>query len=116
MGGTDFVAALCRQEVVNVAPIGSTLAKWGLEAREILTNFGHLYVIHSEIFDQCGHSKDAMVIDPNYITKYTHIPFHAEKLDLRRAGTRNTDAVVLTEASCLVLRYPKSHLRIVHKA
>ena len=116
MGGTDFVAALCRQEVVNVAPIGSTLAKWGLEAREIVTNFGHLYVIHSEIFDQCGHSKDAMVIDPNYITKYTHIPFHAEKLDLRRAGTRNTDAVVLTEASCLVLRYPKSHLRIVHKA
>lgn len=114
IGGTDFVAALCRQEVVNVATLSSTLAKWGIEAREIVTNFGRLYIIHSEVFDQCGHAKDAMVIDPNYITKYTHIPFHAEKLDLRRAGTRNTDAVVLTEASCLVLRYPKSHLRIVH--
>jgi len=116
IGGTGFVAALCRQEVVNVAPISSTIAKWGIEAREIVTNFGRLYVVHSEVFDQCGHSKDAMVIDPNYITKYTHIPFHAEKLDLRRSGTRNTDAVVLTEASCLVLRYPRSHIRIVHSA
>ena len=27
-------------------------------------------------------------------------------------GQRNTDAVVMTEASCLVLRYPEAHTRI----
>lgn len=53
-----------------------------------------------------------MVIDPDCMTKYVHIPFHAEKLDLRRSGTRNTSAVVLTEASCVVLRFPNAHMRI----
>ena len=47
------------------------------------------------------------------MTKYVHVPFQAEKLDLRKSGQRNTDAVVLTEASCLVLRYPAAHLRVI---
>ena len=38
--------------------------------------------------------------------------FCTEALDLKSAGVRNTDALVLTEASCLVLRYPKAHVRI----
>ncbi len=65
------------------------------------------------MFDQCGHSDDGMVIDPAYLTKYVHVPFHSEQLDLRRSGTRNTSAVVITEASCVVLRYPDSHLRVI---
>jgi hypothetical protein len=43
------------------------------------------------------------------------VPFRTERLNLRQAGVRNTDAIVITEASCLVLRYPASHLRIVRK-
>ena len=57
-----------------------------------------------------------MVIDPNYMTKYVHVPFHAEQLDLRSSGQRNTDAVVLTEASCLVLRYPNAHMKVLGAA
>ena len=34
-------------------------------------------------------------------------------LDLKKSGQRNSDAVVLTEASCLVLRYPEAHMRII---
>ena len=56
-----------------------------------------------------------MVIDPEYIQKYVHIPFSTEALDLKSSGLRNTDALVLTEASCLVLRYPKSHMRIIRR-
>ncbi|MDE6359484.1 MAG: hypothetical protein K2L29_07825, partial [Duncaniella sp.] len=52
------------------------------------------------------------VIDPEYITKYYHVPFQAERISFRRQGVRNTEAVVLTESSCLVLRYPESHMRI----
>jgi hypothetical protein len=47
------------------------------------------------------------------MTKYIHIPFNATTLDLRTSGQRNTEAVVLTEASCLVLRYPNVHTRVV---
>ena len=50
------------------------------------------------------------------MTKYVHVPFRAEQLDLRSSGQRNTDAVVLTEASCLVLRYPKAHLKVKNAA
>ena len=70
-------------------------------------------MLHSEVFDQSGHPNDGFIIDPDYITKYVHIPFNAEKLDLRLSGQRNTEAVVLTEASCLVLRYPNAHLRLI---
>lgn len=56
-----------------------------------------------------------IIIDPEYIQKYVHIPFQTESLDLKSSGQRNTDALVLTEASCLVLRYPKAHMRIVRR-
>lgn len=54
-----------------------------------------------------------MIIDPQYLTKYSHIPFKVEHLDLKKSGVRNTDALVATEASCLVLRHPKSHSRVI---
>ena len=54
-----------------------------------------------------------MVIDPQYLTKYSHIPLSTQSLDLKGSGLRNTDATVITEASCLVLRYPEAHMRIV---
>ena len=91
----------------------NNVTRWGLDFTEIRTKFGTLYVVMSEIFDQCGHASDGLVIDPEYITKYAHIPFSTERLNLRKSGQRNTDAVVITEASCLVLRYPSAHMRIV---
>lgn len=86
---------------------------WGLNLKVISSNFGTLYVVHSETFDLCGHENDGMIIDPEYLQKYTHIPFSAMQLDLKRSGQRNSDAVVLTEASCLVLRYPEAHMRLI---
>lgn len=114
VAGTGLMTAISKLPADRTVDVRDPHAKWGLEAREIVTNFGHLFLIHSEVFDQCGHYNDGFVLDPEYITKYTHIPFNVEQLDLRKSGTRNTDAVVLTEASCLVLRYPKSHLRVVN--
>lgn len=113
MGGSDFIEKLSTFDYKHIVVGTRSAVHWGLEFREIKSNFGTLCVIHNEIFDQCGHSADAMVIDPNMLTKYVHIPFTAERLDLRTSGTRNTEAVVLTEASCVVLRNPKCHLRVI---
>ncbi|MCM1077554.1 MAG: DUF5309 domain-containing protein [Bacteroides sp.] len=85
---------------------------WGIDFHLIVTKFGTLYVHHSEVFDLCGKENSGMVIDPDYITKYSHVPFSAERISFRKQGVRNTEGVVLTEASCLVLRHPDSHLRI----
>lgn len=113
MGGTDLVLALNKISFSRAVDADSSLTRWGIRFREIVSNFGTLYVVHSEVFDKCGHRGDGFVIDPDYITKYTHIPFNKERIDLRRAGDRNTDAVVLTEASCVVLRHPDVHMRLV---
>ncbi len=113
IAGTGLIERLSKLHLDKARPAANTLVKWGVTFNEISTNFGKLYVVHSEIFDACEHRDDGMVIDPDYITKYSHIPFQIEKLDLRRSGQRNTDAVVLTEASCLVLRYPNAHLKII---
>ncbi len=115
IGGSDLIEKINNLEYNRVVSAGETVTKWGIDFNEVRTKFGLLYVLHSEIFDQCGHSGDGMIIDPEYIQKYCHVPFRAEKLDLKKSGIRNTDAVVLTEASCLVLRYPNAHLRIVAK-
>lgn len=113
IAGTGLLNSISRINLSRVINADNSLVKWGIEFKEIRSNFGTLYVIHSEIFDQCGHSGDGIIIDPDNITKYVHVPFHAQKLDLRRSGTRNTSAVVLTEASCVVLRNPKAHLRVI---
>lgn len=113
IGGTMLIDALNRMDLTRVATSGDKVTKWGIDFTEICTKFGTLYVLASEVFDECGHEHDGMIIDPEYITKYCHVPFRTEKLDLRRSGVRNTDAIVITEASCLVLRYPQAHLRIV---
>ena len=115
VAGTGLVTALTRLEHSKVLGAAETRAKWGVEFREFNSNFGKLWLVHSEVFDQCGHGDDGFIIDPDYLTKYVHLPFQADTLDLRSSGQRNTDAVVLTEASCLVLRYPKAHLRVIGK-
>lgn len=89
------------------------MTRWGIDFSEIRSKFGSLYVLHDEVFDNCGMPGNGMVVDPQYLTKYAFIPMAAERLDLKRSGQRNTEAVVVTEASCLVLRYPKTHMRVV---
>ena len=76
------------------------------------SKFGCLYLLLSEVFDEMGMENNGIVIDPEYIQKYTHIPFSTEQLNLKKSGVRNVDALVMTEASYLVLRYPTAHIRI----
>lgn len=113
IGGTMLIEELNKLEHVKTIGATETMTRWGLDFTEIVTKFGRLYVMASEIFDQCGHSHDGMIIDPEYLTKYCHVPFRTERLDLRSSGQRNTEAIVITEASCLVLRYPQAHMRVV---
>ena len=113
MGGTGLILALNKLQFSRAVLGDQSLTRWGIRFREIVSNFGTLCVVHSEIFDMCGHYNDGFILDPEYITKYCHIPFSKERIDLRRAGDRNTDAIVLTEASCIVLRHPDVHFRII---
>lgn len=112
IGGSNFIGRLNKLESTKIVSAGENVVKWGIDFSEVCSKFGKFYVLLSEVFDECGMSNDALVIDPEYIQKYSHIPFNTEAIDLKSAGVRNTDALVLTEASCLTLRYPNAHMRI----
>jgi hypothetical protein len=111
--GSGLIECLSQVSINKTLGATETVTKWGIDFTEIHTNFGRLYVVLSEVFDVCGRPYDGMVIDPEYLQKYTHIPFKAMPIDLSKSGQRNTEAVILTEASCLILRYPNAHVRII---
>jgi hypothetical protein len=113
IGGSELIGYLNKLDYNRVITASDTITKWGIDFTELRSKFGTLYVLLSEVFDECGMESAGMIIDPEYLQKYTHVPFSAETLNLKASGVRNVDATVLTEASCLVLRYPKAHMRIV---
>lgn len=112
IAGSDLIARINKLDHTRTVTARDTVTRWGIDFSELISKFGSLYVVHSEVFDQCGHESDGMVIDPEYLVKYVHIPFRVERIDLKGAGVRNTEAVVVTEASCMALRHPKAHVRV----
>ena len=112
IGGSGLISRISKLEYTRVINAGQHVSKWGIDFTELRSKFGCLYLLLSEVFDEMGMSEYGIVIDPEYIQKYTHIPFSTEQLNLKKSGVRNVDALVMTEASCLVLRYPKAHMRI----
>lgn len=112
VAGSGLIERLNNLEYTKVINAGTRMTRWGIDFNELNSKFGSLCVVHSQVFDSCGHADDGLIVDPEYLTKYCHVPFGAERLDLKRSGVRNTRAVVITEASCLVLRYPKAHTRV----
>lgn len=115
IGGSNFIGRLNKMEAYKTLSGDSATVKWGIDFNELTSKFGKLYVLHSEVFDDCGMSDCGFIFDPEYIQKWSHVPFATQTLDLKKAGIRNTDAMVLTEASCMTLRYPNAHMRIVPK-
>lgn len=113
IGGSALISALNKIENTHVITARDQVTAWGIDFSELQSKFGKLYVVFSDIFDVMGMSGNGIIVDPEYIQKHVFIPFNAEKIDLRGSGQRNTEAMVLTEASCLTLRYPAAHARII---
>ncbi len=112
LAGSGLIEVISKAYAGTPAIFSEKKNVWGIDFYLVTTKFGTLYIHHSEVFDLCGKENCGMVIDPDYITKYVHVPFSADRISFRKQGVRNTEGVVLTEASCIVLRHPDSHLRI----
>jgi hypothetical protein len=115
LAGSDLIAAINKLDSERVITARDQVTSWGIDFSELCSKFGKLYVVFSDIFDRMGMSGNGLIVDPEYIQKHVFMPFSAEKLDLHGSGQRNTEAMVLTEASCLTLRYPEAHARIIGK-
>lgn len=113
IGGSDLTEAISNITIDKFVTAKETEVVWGIEFSKIVTIFGTVYYLHDEVFNEVGMPKCGLLFDPEYLAKYIFEKFGRTNLDLKTAGARNTEAVVLSECSCAVLKYPKAHMRIV---
>lgn len=109
--GSDMLSAFSKIKSEKFR-LKDTVDVWNLKFKSWDTDFGEVLTIHHELFDANGMSDCGFAMDPEYLTKKTHVSWSRNILDLKKAGVRNTDAVVIQEVACLYLRYAKAHARM----
>lgn len=109
--GSDMLSAFSKIKSEKFR-LKDTVEAWNLKFKSWDTDFGEVLTIHHELFDANGMSDCGLAMDPEYLTKRTHVSWSRNILDLKKAGIRNTDAVVIQEVACLYLRYAKAHARM----
>lgn len=111
IAGSDFVSAFSKIDSDKFR-LKDTVEIWNLKFKSWETDFGEVLMIHSELFDIFGMSDCGFALDPEFLVKRVHLSWTRNVLDLKKAGIRNTDAVVIQEVACLYLKYPKAHARM----
>lgn len=111
IAGSDFVTSFSKIDSDKFR-LKDTVEIWNLKFKSWETDFGEVLMIHSELFDLFGMSDCAFALDPEFLVKRVHLSWARNVLDLKKAGIRNTDAVVIQEVACLYLKYPKAHARM----
>lgn len=87
-----------------------TEVKWGVTWKMIESNFGRLRAIMDPALSLFGDYTDcALVVDPRHLRVVEQVPLQENKLDLQKAGIRNSLDVVLEESITLELTNPKAH-------
>lgn len=87
-----------------------TEMKWGVTWKMVESNFGTLRGIMDPALSLYGpYSNCAFVIDRAHIRLIEQVPMHERKLDLQKAGIRNSQDVVIEEAITLELTNPMAH-------
>lgn len=109
--GSSLLAFIEKMFIGNYTYIHK-VKKWDLEFTEVTTNFGDLMFILGEAFDIANHSSDGIILDPDYLERFTLEKFGSKNLDLDAQGVRDSKARVLREISALVLKSPKNHARL----
>ena len=109
--GSEMLAAFSKIKSEKFR-LKDTVEIWNLKFKSWETDFGEILTIHHELFDLNGMADCSFAMDPEYLTKKTHVSWSRNILDLKKAGVRNTNAVVIQEVACLYLRYAKAHARL----
>ena len=109
--GSDMLSAFSKIKSDKFR-LKESVEVWNLKFKSWDTDFGEVLTIHHELFDRNGMSDCGFALDPEYLSKKTHVSWARNVLDLQKAGIRRTDAVVIQEVSCLYLRYAKAHARM----
>jgi hypothetical protein len=115
--GSGLIGSLHSVDTIQKQVNGkSPVVKWGINFREIVTEFGMLYIYHHPLFSATGWEDVGMILDLEHVRKHAFMPTGVRTLDLKTPGTKLAEAKVISEASCLTLSYPDCHAIIKPKA
>ena len=109
--GSDMLSAFSKIKSDKFR-LKDTVEVWNLKFKSWDTDFGEVLTMHHELFDANGMSDCGFAMDPEYLSKMTHVSWSRNILDLKKAGVRNTQAAVIQEVACLYLRYANAHARM----
>ena len=98
--------------VVKQIKAENTEVKWGLTFNQIVSTFGVLKIIKSDLLGEIGYGDRGFIFDMAKVETHKFIPMTEKELDLKLGGTRNANATVLQEVSCPIFKYPDTHLYI----
>lgn len=106
--GSDALAALAKMKSERFKVV-KEFEKWGLKFTSFDSNFGKLLVMHHELMDKNEKSDEIFIVDPEYLRKKYFETWSRKEYDMAKLAKRNTQAVVMKEASCCYLTYPNAH-------
>jgi len=108
--GSGLVSKLSKVgTITKQLEAGNTVVVWGIEWKEIKTNFGSLLLLQHDLLDLYGWEDKGLIIDPACLDKYSFAGVERFSLDLKKAGTYDGNVAVITEIAGLALKYPSVH-------
>lgn len=111
--GSDLISEISKLYLNKDVHAMDQEVVFGITWNKIVTNFGTLYCLHDEIFNQLGRPGDGIIIDPSLLEKAVMKPMNKLDLDLVKSGQRETQARVITEISGVIVKYPECHCKII---
>ena len=64
LAGSELITALNKIDAQRVITARDQVTMWGIDFSEIISKFGRLYVVFSDIFDAMGMPSNGIIIDP----------------------------------------------------
>lgn len=113
--GSDLLANISKIDYINHKPSDTTFVKFGITFKEITTNFGTLWTVHDESFDDALMEDKGLILDADYLKKYVFTALERRDADMRVQFKRDTDAELWLEISGLVLQNGDAHCRVEKK-
>lgn len=114
--GSNMMAAFSKiKSETDKFTVRESVDVWDLKFKSFDTDFGEILAIHSEMMDMQGKSDEAFVLDPEFLTKRIHEGWSRTEYDMKKLAKSKTNAVVLSESSCLYLRYKQAHAVVALK-
>lgn len=112
-GGKDLIASILKLDNISKQLSGKEVEVIaGVKLSKIETNFGTIYIKHHKQFDTQGLPKKGMFVDMTNVVKRVYMPMTETVLELKKAGTKNVNAKLIEEISCLEKRYDDTHGKI----